>query len=72
MIDNVCAWPNLKLLPDGNLLAIIFNEPSHGWREGDVEAWISRDGGRLWEHAGTPAPHEPGASRLNVAFWAGA
>jgi hypothetical protein len=67
-IDNVCAWPNVKKLPDRNLLAVIFNQPSHGGREGDVEAWISRDGGKLWARAGTPAPHEPGASRLNVAF----
>jgi hypothetical protein len=66
-IDNVCAWPNLKLLPDGRIAAIIFNQPSHARTEGSVEAWLSADGGRLWTRAGTPAPHEPGTIRLNVA-----
>lgn len=66
-IDNVCAWPNIKLLADGTLVAVIFNQPSHGRVEGDVEAWMSRDGGKLWKLAGVPAPHEPGTVRLNVA-----
>ncbi len=28
-IDNVCAWPNLTLMPQGTLLAIIFSQPAH-------------------------------------------
>ena len=67
-IDNVCAWPIVKKLADGKLMAVIFNQPGHGGREGDVESWISEDGGKLWKKAGTVAPHDPGTLRLNVAF----
>jgi hypothetical protein len=66
-IDNVCAWPNLTKLPDGTLIASIFNQPCHGQWEGDVECWASEDGGRTWRLRGTPAPHEPGTNRMNVA-----
>lgn len=66
-IDNVCAWPNLEKLPGGTLVAIIFNRPGHGGMEGDVEAWSSHDGGKIWKLTGVPAPHEPGTLRLNVA-----
>lgn len=66
-IDNVCAWPNLTQMPDGAIVATIFNQPCHGLWEGDVECWASADGGRLWELRGTPAPHEPGTNRMNVA-----
>ncbi len=65
-IDNVCAWPNLKLLRDGTLVATIFNRPSHGRMEGDVECWASEDG-RLWQRRGVAAAHEPSANRMNVA-----
>ena len=66
-VDNVCAWPNLTLLPDGSIIATIFNQPSHGKLEGDVECWASTDGGRLWELRGTAAAHEPGGNRMNVS-----
>lgn len=66
-VDNVCAWPNLKLLPDGTLAAVLFNKPSHGREPGHVEVWTSRDGGKLWSLAGVPAPHAPGSTRLNHA-----
>lgn len=65
-IDNVCAWPNVTPQKDGSLVATIFNQPSHGGWEGDVECWASRDG-RFWEKRGTPAPHEPTTNRMNVA-----
>lgn len=65
-IDNVCAWPNLTLLKDGTIIASIFNHPSHGLAEGDVECWASPDG-RLWKLRGVPAPHEPATNRMNVA-----
>jgi hypothetical protein len=65
-IDNVCAWPNVTLFKDGSMVATIFNQPSHGGCEGDVECWASRDG-RFWEKRGTPAPHEPTTNRMNVA-----
>jgi len=66
-IDNVCAWPNLTLMRDGSVVATIFNRPSHGLLEGDVECWASRDGGRAWTRRGVAAPHEPGTNRMNVA-----
>ncbi len=66
-IDNVCAWPNLTLLPDGSIAAVIFNQPTHGGWEGDVECWVSKDGGRGWTRRGVPAPHEPQTNRMNVA-----
>ncbi|MGC9346772.1 MAG: sialidase family protein [Anaerolineae bacterium] len=66
-IDGVCAWPNLTKMPDGAIVATIFNQPCHGLWEGDVECWASEDGGRTWRLRGTPAPHEPGTNRMNVA-----
>ena len=66
-VDNVCAWPNLTHMPDGAIVATIFNQPTHGGWEGDVECWASEDEGRLWTRRGVPAPHEPGTNRMNVA-----
>ena len=66
-IENVCAWPNLTLLPDGTIVAAIYNRPSHLLDEGDVECWASTDGGRTWSKRGTAAPHEPRTARANVA-----
>ena len=67
-IHNVCAWPNLTLLPDGTIVAMVYNQPNHLQQEGgDLECWVSTDGGEMWVKRGTPAPHEPKASRANVA-----
>ena len=66
-VDNVCAWPNLTVLPNGDLAAAIFNRPSHGLHEGDVEVWASTDGGKLWTLRGTATTHGPGSNRMNVA-----
>lgn len=66
-IDNVCAWPNLTILPDGAIAAAIYNQPSHGEDEGDVDCWASKDEGRTWKLRGVAAPHEPGTNRMNVA-----
>jgi hypothetical protein len=66
-VDNVCAWPNLTVLRDGTVIATIFNQPSHGLCEGDVECWGSEDGGRTWALRGTPATHDRGTNRMNVA-----
>ena len=65
-IDNVCGWPNLALLPNGEIVAVVFNQPCHGTWEGDVESWGSADGGRSWHQRGVVAPHEPGTVRMNV------
>ncbi len=64
-VDNACAWPNLTKMPDGAIVATIFNQPCHGLWEGDVECWASEDG-RFWSKRGVPAPHEPGTNRMNV------
>ncbi len=66
-IDNVCAWPNLTRMPDGSITATIFNQPTHGGWEGDVECWMSLDEGRIWFKNGVPAAHEPGTNRIHVA-----
>lgn len=66
-IDNVCAWPNMTLLPNGEIIATVFNQPCHGSWEGDAECWASGDGGRSWKYRGTPAPHEPETNRMNLA-----
>jgi hypothetical protein len=65
-IDNVCAWPQLTVLRDGTLAAIIHNQPAHGLREGDVECWTSADG-EFWAKAGAPTRHEPNTIRMNHA-----
>ncbi len=65
-IDNVCAWPNLATLRDGSIVATIFNKPTHGRAEGDVEVWATSDG-HFWSKRGTAAPHEDAANRMNVA-----
>jgi hypothetical protein len=65
-VTEVCAWPNLTMLPDGTIAAIIFNQPSHGQGEGDVECWASRDG-LQWERRGTVTHHAPNTIRMNHA-----
>lgn len=66
-IDNVCAWPNLTMMPNGEIVATIFNKPYHGIWSGDVECWASSDAGKLWTRRGVPAPHEPRTNRMNVS-----
>src|SRR5688572_27083713 len=66
VVDNVCAWPNLTLLDDGSIAAIIHNQPSHSRLEGDLDCWVSKDGA-WWEKRGRPAPNDPGTVRMNVA-----
>lgn len=66
-VDNVCAWPNLTMMPDKTIIATIFNKPSHGQEEGDAVCYASKDGGRTWSYAGTPIPHETGKNRMNLA-----
>lgn len=63
-----CAWPNLTMLKDGRTLAaVIFNKPSHGSRPGDVECWLSGDGGVTWELSSAVTQHEPETIRMNHA-----
>lgn len=63
-----CAWPNLKLLKDGRTLAaLIFNDPSHGHHPGDIECWLSSDGGATWKLGSAATQHEPDTIRMNHA-----
>ncbi len=62
-----CAWPNLTLLPNGDIGAVIFNQPSHGAMEGDVELWVSDDGADTWALRSQITRHDPGTNRMNVA-----
>ncbi len=66
-IQGVCAWPNCQALPDGTILAMIFNQPCHGLWEGDLDCWASRDGGVTWRFLSRVAGHEPGTNRMNCA-----
>ncbi|MFA6543719.1 MAG: sialidase family protein [Limisphaerales bacterium] len=65
-VDNVCAWPQLAVLRDGTIAAILHNQPAHGLCEGDVECWTSASG-EFWTKAGTPTQHEPNTIRMNHA-----
>ncbi|MDD5678481.1 MAG: sialidase family protein [Kiritimatiellae bacterium] len=66
-IQGVCAWPNVTSFPDGTLIATIFNQPTHGGWEGDLDCWASTDQGQTWAFRGRPAPHEPATNRMNCA-----
>ena len=66
-VDNVCAWPNLTVMPDGAIVATIYSLPSHGGGEGDAQCWAGTDQGKTWTLRGTPAKHEPGTCRMNLA-----
>src|SRR5436190_22080658 len=65
-VEDVCAWPNLTLLRDGTIIAIIHNRPSHGGMEGDVDCYASADGLK-WEKRSTVTHHEPQTIRVNHA-----
>jgi len=68
VIENVCAWPNLTRLPDGTIVALIYNQPSHGQMPGDVECWASKDEGVTWVKRSVAAPRgAPEQNRMNVA-----
>lgn len=64
-IDNVCAWPNLQRLANGDIVALLFNQPTHGRWEGEVECWGSTDDGQTWALRGVPVPHAPQTNRMN-------
>jgi len=66
-IQAVCAWPNLQIAADGELLVFLFNQPCHGVWEGDLDCWSSRDRGETWQFRGRPAAHKSGTNRMNCA-----
>ena len=65
-VTGVCAWPNLTLMDDGTIIAIIHNQPSHGQQEGDIECWASSDG-LNWDKRSTVTRHDQNTVRMNVA-----
>lgn len=65
-VENVCAWPNLTLMPDGTIIVIFHNKASHGQQEGDIDCWASRDGVK-WEKRSTVTRHKPDTVRMNHA-----
>lgn len=64
-IDNVCAWPQLRLSKNGNIFMTGFNKPCHGRVEGDVDCWLSKDNGEFFNYVGTPVIHEATENRMN-------
>lgn len=66
-IRDVCAWPKLTMLGEHTLIAAIYNQPSHGARPGDVDIYVSEDGGISWGKRGTPTKHSATTGRLNHA-----
>lgn len=67
-IDGVCAWPNLTRLPNGDIVALIYNQPSHGQMPGDVDCWASTDEGETWTLRSVAAPRgTPQQNRMNIA-----
>jgi len=69
-IDNKGLWPNLTKLPGGDLAAVVYNHPSHGYGENsDIELWGSADGGVNWKFRSQVSSHpdEPDGIRMNHA-----
>jgi len=66
-IDAACAWPRLTVLPNGEISALIWPHPNHGFVQGAAECWNSTDDGRTWQRVGVPVPNAPGTNRMNGA-----
>ena len=62
-------WPNLKLLPDNSIGAFIYNHPLHGFGCGDIELYVSTDGGKTWSFRSKVSDHsdEPEKVRMDLA-----
>jgi hypothetical protein len=66
-VPGACAWPELNLLPNGEIAAIIWPESNHALTEGAAECWNSRDAGVTWQRVGIPVPNAPGTCRMNYS-----
>jgi hypothetical protein len=68
-VDNRGLWPNLKLLSNNEIGAVAYNLPAHGGGPGNVDLWVSSDGGKLWKWRSTVSDHsdEPNDMRINHA-----
>lgn len=68
VVTDAGLWPNLVALPNGRLLLIGFNQPSHTVKPGDTGCWGSDDGGESWHPRGTVARRDDARSnRVNYA-----
>ena len=69
-IDGKGNWPRLALLPNGDIAAAVYNHPSHGFGCGEIELWMSTDGGRKWSLRSQVSDHadEPEKVRMNHAM----
>ena len=69
-VDNGGLWPVLTVLPGGEIVAAVYDHPSHGYGNGNIELWASTDGGSLWKRRSTVSDHEqnPGYVRMNHAI----
>jgi hypothetical protein len=67
-VKDVCAWPKLTVLPNGELVAAIYNQPAHGVLPGDVDVYVSSDGGLMWSKRGTATRHQGDSARFNHAL----
>ncbi|MDF1860175.1 MAG: sialidase family protein [Verrucomicrobiales bacterium] len=65
-VKGVCAWPNMTLMEDGTIIAVLHNQASHGQTEGDIECWASPDGIN-WKKRSTITRHDPDTVRMNHA-----
>lgn len=69
-IDNKGLWPNLTLLPDREIAAVVYNHPSHGMGpDSGVELWCSTDEGRSFRFRSlvSDVSDVPGGIRMNHA-----
>lgn len=62
------VWPKLALLPDGTIVAAVYNQPAHGSRPGDVDLHASTDGGLTWTKRSTATRHHGASARFNHAI----
>ena len=65
-ITDKGLWPNLKILPDGNIGAFIYNRPSHGFDCGDVELYVSKDAGKSWQFRSQVSDHSDNPSQIRM------
>ncbi len=66
-VNNGANWPNLTLMPDGSIVAAVYNKPSHLLHAGEVDFYSSTNGGRTWTFSGSPFKHKQGVARGNLA-----
>lgn len=64
-VDNKCLWPQLRMGENEKIYMTGFNKPCHGMVEGDVDCYVSCDGGESFGFTGIPVVHDKGCNRMN-------